>query len=93
MTTYNYNGKEPLKIAVEDLNDKHKELIFENKSFCMYPWIHLHAFPPGEAYPCCNTDMYESIGNTRQSTLKEIWHGKPLQDIRNKMLSGETVEG
>ena len=93
MTTYNYNGREPIKIAVEDLSDKHKELIFENKTFCMYPWIHIHAFPTGEAYPCCNTDMYESIGNTRQSTLKEIWHGKPLQDIRNKMLSGETVEG
>ena len=93
MTTYNYNGKEPLKIAVEDLNDKHKELIFENKSFCMYPWIHLHAFPTGEAYPCCNTEMSKLVGNTRQQTIQEIWDGAPMQEVRQKMLAGETVKG
>lgn len=93
MTVYNYNGKEPLKIAVKDLNDKHKELIFENKSFCMYPWIHLHAFPTGEAYPCCNTEMSESVGNTRYDTLEEIWHSAPMRDVRNKMLAGEKVKG
>jgi MoaA/NifB/PqqE/SkfB family radical SAM enzyme len=90
---YNYNGKEPLKISVDELSDKHKELIFENKSFCMYPWIHLHAFPTGEAYPCCNTEMSETIGNTRNQTLQEIWDSEAMHDVRTKMLSGESVKG
>ena len=93
MATYNYNGKEPLKIALKDLSDKHKELIFENKSFCMYPWIHLHAFPTGEAYPCCNTEMSELVGNTRESTIQEVWDGAPMQEVRRKMLAGEQVKG
>jgi organic radical activating enzyme len=93
MATYNYNGKEPLKIALKDLSDKHKELIFENKSFCMYPWIHLHAFPTGEAYPCCNTEMSELVGNTRESTIQEVWDGAPMQEVRHKMLAGEQVKG
>ena len=91
--TYNYNGKEPTHIAVENLTDKHKKLIFENKTFCMYPWIHLHAFPTGEAYPCCNTEMNESIGNTRHDTLNEIWNGAPMRDVRNKMLAAQKIKG
>jgi organic radical activating enzyme len=93
MTIYNYNGKEPNKISVDELSDVHKDLIFKNKSFCMYPWIHLHAFPTGEAYPCCNTEMGEFIGNTRESTIQEIWDGAPMQEVRRKMLTGETVKG
>jgi organic radical activating enzyme len=91
--TYNYNGKEPIKISHEDMSVKHSKLIFENKTFCMYPWIHLHAFPTGEAYPCCNTEMSETVGNTRYDTLEEIWHGAPMRDIRAKMLAGEKVKG
>jgi len=90
---YNYNGKEPLKISVDKLSNAHKDLIFENKSFCMYPWIHLHAFPTGEAYPCCNTEMSELVGNTRQQTIQEIWDGEPMQSVRAKMLAGEAVKG
>jgi organic radical activating enzyme len=93
MTVYNYNGKEPNKISVDELSDTHKDLIFENKSFCMYPWIHLHAFPTGEAYPCCNTEMSEPVGNTRQQTIQEIWDGAPMQNVRAKMLAGKTVKG
>ena len=93
MATYNYNGKEPNKISVDELNDAHKDLIFKNKSFCMYPWIHLHAFPTGEAYPCCNTEMSELVGNTRESTIQEVWDGAPMQEVRRKMLAGESVKG
>lgn len=93
MTVYNYNGKEPNKISVDELNDAHKDLIFKNKSFCMYPWIHLHAFPTGEAYPCCNTEMSELVGNTRESTIQEVWDGAPMQEVRRKMLVGESVKG
>jgi len=91
MTRYNYNGKEPLLIAVEDITEKQKNLIFENKSFCMYPWIHLHAFPTGDAYPCCNSDMSGKIGNTQKQSLEEIWNSDEMRDIRLKMLAGKEV--
>jgi hypothetical protein len=68
--TYNYNGKEPVKIAIADLSDRYKDLIFENKTFCMLPWIHLHSFPTGEAYPCCNTEMKNKVGDTNLQSIK-----------------------
>ena len=90
---YNYNGKEPIKIGIDELTESQKDLIFHNKTFCMYPWIHLHAFPTGEAYPCCNTEMSELVGNTRNNTLDEIWHGEKMNQIRHKMLAGEKING
>ena len=90
---YNYNGKEPIKIGIDELTESQKDLIFNNKTFCMYPWIHLHAFPTGEAYPCCNTEMSELVGNTRNNTLDEIWHSEKMIDVRRKMLLGEPIKG
>lgn len=90
---YNYNGKEPIKINVENLSTKQKDLIFENKTFCILPWIHVHSFPTGEAYPCCNTEMSEKIGNTHKQSLAEIWNGDEMRDIRKRMLAGEQVIG
>ena len=85
---YNYNGKEPIKIGIDELTDAQKDLIFENKTFCMYPWIHLHAFPTGEAYPCCHAEMKPGVvGNCRTQTLKEIWNGQPMQQLRDDMLN------
>lgn len=90
---YNYNSKEPTKISVDDLSDKHKDLIFENKTFCILPWVHLHSFPTGEAYPCCNTEMPSKVGNTNTQSIEEIWHGDKMKEVRRRMLSGEKVDG
>jgi len=75
------------------IGDKHEELIFKNKSFCMYPWIHLYASPNGEVYPCCSTDTSGLVGNTKKQTMQEIWDSAPMQEIRAKMLAGEPVIG
>jgi organic radical activating enzyme len=93
MKRYDYNGREPTKIKVEDLREDQARLLLEDRGFCMYPWMHLHAFPTGEAFPCCMTEMAHGVGNTRDNSLAEIWNDKPMRDIRAKMLAGETVEG
>lgn len=93
MKNYDYNDRKPNKIAVEALTDHQRQLLLENKTFCMLPWIHIHAFPTGEAYPCCNTEMQDSIGNTKQQSLSDIWHGEQMRDVRKKMLAGEPVAG
>ena len=50
-TNYDYNSTMPLYCDPADLTDKHKELLTESKVFCILPWIHMHAFPDGRAYP------------------------------------------
>jgi len=91
--TYNYNDKQPVKIGINDLSEKHKDLIFNNKTFCILPWLHVHSFPTGQAYPCCNTEMPNKIGNTNEQSLEQIWNDTPMRDVRRRMLAGDSVEG
>jgi MoaA/NifB/PqqE/SkfB family radical SAM enzyme len=77
-----YNSVVPLKIELSELTDRQQYLLTESKTFCMYPWIHLHSYPTGAAYPCCFSEMKNSIGDCRKNTLEEIWNDEPLRNIR-----------
>lgn len=86
MTQYKYNSADLVKPV--ELTDREEFLLKDSKTFCIYPWIHLHAYPTGEAYPCCHAEMKPGIvGNCRTQTLEEIWRGEPMQKLRRDMLS------
>ena len=58
-------------------------------TFCILPWIHLNVQPNGDVYPCCMAPYGETIGNTRENTLEEIWNNNHMKTIRKQMLKGE----
>ena len=71
-----------------DLTERQRFLLADSKTFCMYPWIHLHAYPTGEAYPCCHAEMaVGQVGNCHSNTLKEIWNSPKQRQLRLDMLS------
>jgi MoaA/NifB/PqqE/SkfB family radical SAM enzyme len=85
---YNYNSTDPIKIRVENLTDRQRFLLTESKTFCMYPWIHIHAYPTGEAYPCCHAEMAVGpVGNCHQDSLKTIANSAGMRTLRNNMLT------
>ena len=87
-TSYQYNSTVPVSISSHELSERGSFLLRESKTFCMYPWIHLHAYPTGEAYPCCHAEMAAgSIGNCRDNTLKEIWNSDRQKQLRKDMLT------
>jgi MoaA/NifB/PqqE/SkfB family radical SAM enzyme len=86
MTTYKYNSSDLVRSV--DLTAREEFLLKDSKTFCIYPWIHLHAYPTGEAYPCCHAEMKPGVvGNCRENTLAEIWRGEPMQKLRSDMLT------
>lgn len=89
----NYNSADPIKISLNSLHEKEKFLLTKSKTFCMYPWIHLHAYPTGDAYPCCMFDMAYPVGNTRKNTLENIWNNDEMKTIRLKMINDEPING
>lgn len=91
--TYNYNARTPLKIDLNTLDQRKNDLLMRSKTFCIYPWIHMHAYPTGEAYPCCMADMKYPLGTTRKNTLEEIWNQEPMRQTRCNMLADKEVEG
>ena len=85
MTQYKYNSADLVKPI--ELTEHEEFLLKDSKTFCIYPWIHLHAYPTGEAYPCCHAEMgVGQIGNCHTQTLEEIWYGDALNELRVNML-------
>jgi radical SAM protein with 4Fe4S-binding SPASM domain len=74
------------------LDQRKQELLMNSKTFCIYPWIHLHAYPTGEAYPCCHAEMKYPVGSTRKNTLEEIWNQAPMRELRVNMLNNQQHE-
>lgn len=85
MSQYQYNS--PDLVRQVELTDRESWLLAESKTFCIYPWIHLHAYPTGEAYPCCHAEMQYPVGNCKTQTLEEIWAGEPMSVLRDDMLN------
>ena len=86
--SYDYNSSDPIKIKLSNLEKRERFLLSESKTFCMYPWIHLHAYPTGEAYPCCHAEMgVGQIGNCKTNTMTEIWNSPKQKQLRKDMLS------
>ena len=86
MSNYKYNSADLVKPI--ELSDREEFLLKESKTFCIYPWIHIHAYPTGEVYPCCHAEMgIGQIGNCREQTLEEIWNNPKQRQLRLDMLS------
>ena len=85
---YNYNSSDPIKINKEDLTERERYLLTESKTFCMYPWIHLHAYPTGDAQPCCHAEhLAGNFGDFKKSTMQEIWSSDKMKQLRSDMLN------
>ncbi|CAB4133699.1 4Fe4S-binding SPASM domain containing protein [uncultured Caudovirales phage] len=83
---YEYLSKVPLKGNFNRMSSDYQYKLTESKNFCMMPWIHMHAFPDGRAYPCCLADYWHPIGDLRKNTMEEVWNQSGYKTMRLNML-------
>ena len=83
---HNYNTRLPVYVDSTTLTEQQLHRLTQSETFCIIPWIHVHGFPDGRAYPCCLGEMDEPIGDFKKSTLKEVWNGEPYKQMRKNML-------
>ena len=86
---YEYGAKEPEKLKIKDMTSKQKELLIDSESFCMLPWMHLHAYPDGRAYPCCFAFDPYPVGDLNKQSLKEVFNNKKMKEMRLRMLNNK----
>ena len=86
---YEYGAKEPEKLKIKDMTPREKELLMESDTFCMLPWMHLHAYPDGRAYPCCFAFDPYHVGNLNKESLKEVFNGEKMKEMRLRMLNNK----
>ena len=69
----------------------------QNKSFCLAPWVHLHALPNGKVMPCCfwdqrhKRDYYGEIQNYDDPT--DLMNHDNFKSLRKMFLDGEKHPG
>lgn len=84
---YDYNARAPYFIEPEKLTDTQADLLMKSERFCMLPWVHMHAFPDGRAYPCCLADYWHPVGDLRKNTMAEVWNQDAYKKMRVNMLT------
>jgi MoaA/NifB/PqqE/SkfB family radical SAM enzyme len=87
-----YNSLFPIKMDPDTITDRQLQLLTESQTFCMYPWIHLHAYPTGETHLCCHSKMDKPIGDCKTQTLEQIWNSDSIKSVRLDMVSERPVE-
>ena len=83
---HNYHTRKPVYIDEADLRPDQSDRLTKSDVFCMIPWIHMHAFPDGRAYPCCLGDDKHPIGNFKQDTMETVWNQPAYKTMRANML-------
>ena len=83
---YDYTSLVPYDLDFDSLEYQQQYRLTESKVFCMLPWVHMHGFPDGRAYPCCLGDYWHPIGDLRKNTMREIWNQPPMRLMRSNML-------
>lgn len=86
---YEYGAKEPEKLKIKNMTPKQEELLIKSDNFCMLPWMHLHAFPDGRAYPCCFALDQHPVGDLNKNSMEEVFNGKDMREMRLNMLSNK----
>ena len=84
---YSYNSRKPYFIDDNLLTDEQKRKLTESETFCMMPWVHMHAFPDGRAYPCCLSEYWHPVGDLRKNTMEEVWNQDAYKTMRVNMLN------
>ena len=87
LSSYNWKDRIPNYIQVDDLTEDQRHKLMHSEYFCMLPWIHLHAWPDGRAYPCCLAKAAHPVGNFKQHSMREIWNQEPMRALRQNMLA------
>ena len=87
LRNYNWKDRKPNYIKIEDLTDKQQQRLIQSDNFCMIPWIHLHAWPDGRAYPCCLGKAEHPVGNLKENDMATVWNDAPMRQLRLNMLA------
>ena len=83
---YDYNARAPYFIDRKELTEEEFRKLTHSETFCMLPWMHMHAFPDGRVYPCCLADYWHPVGDLRKNTMREVWNQDGYKTMRSNML-------
>ena len=83
----NYTYRDNIPVYVDKITEEHQKKLIDSKVFCILPWIHIHGFPNGQAYPCCLAESDYPVGNFHTNSMKEVWNSDNYKQLRYNMMN------
>lgn len=59
----------------------------EKGTFCMLPWVHIHALPNGNVLPCCVAPYDQPFAQLSETSLKDSINSKKMKSLRVNMIN------
>lgn len=86
ITTNSDRGRE----STTDYGNISRNIFYKKRSPCYYLWKMVTVLPNGNVLPCCY-DVYGELvlGNVKDNSVYEIYHGKIANEIRQIHLNGD----
>jgi radical SAM protein with 4Fe4S-binding SPASM domain len=78
-------------VDVDQLSEKHKNLLFNNSVFCIMPWLGINVDTTSQVYPCCEFTRNSSVGNVKNHSIDEIWNSDSMKAVRKSMMDNKPV--
>ena len=76
----------PIYCDVSEFSEKEQKML-EHSSFCILPWIHIHGYPNGQAYPCCDSVYEYPVGDLNVNSIETIMNNDSMKQMRVNMMS------
>ena len=92
-TTNGEVGQYNVLNATTEINDYVVDIIDNNKSFCIMPWVQTQVQTNGMVYPCCLYNKKTPLGNSKENTLSEIFNDTAARKLRVDMLQKKHIPG
>ena len=89
---HHYHTRKPVYVSEDDLRPDQLDRLTKSEVFCMIPWIHMHAFPDGRAYPCCLGDDRHPIGDFKKDSMATVWNQAAYKTMRKNMLEEKSCK-
>lgn len=78
------------------MEEKNKLFSKDNKTFCVFPFLHLYVSSSGDVLLCCvfsnHNEFQEKLGNINDNSIEEILNGEQYKEIRRKMINGKLIK-
>ncbi len=75
-----------------DYVDAPEETVNSQNLCCEQPWQRILIRVDGKSYPCCMGPYDLSIGNANEMSIKDMWHGKLMNSIRDAHRCGQYMK-
>jgi hypothetical protein len=74
-----------------DLFNEPEELL-SPRSMCFEPFFHMVILPEGISGPCCTFYDPEKAQTVWNTSLKDVWMGHYMQEVRGRLLQGKPMD-